>query len=184
MSLKLSDGERLILFMLGEIYKKLKVEGEIDPDFLTKAVAGGHDWAISTKYSGLFPSSPDDQNDVRETHDILTMFRLLTTSYERLSAADKKRVDTDVPPFSGKDLKFEGFDGNHDNHHSIANFMVSELGQYDELKGHAMNSHSSVLDAYRRMFKAYEPFLLSSSSGFTADQLIAVLKARVHPSRR
>ncbi len=183
MSLKLNDGERLIIYMLGEIYKKLNVDGGIDPDFLMKAVADGRDWAIANKYHGLFPSAPDDPDDVRETHDILTMFRILASSYADLNAADKTRVDTAVPPFTGKDLQFEGFDANRETHYGIADFMVSELGLYHELKGRPMNSHASLLEPYRRMFGAYRPFR-QSLSGLTADQLITVLKAKVHPTQR
>lgn len=186
MTVKLTDGERLILFMLGDIYKHLKIKNpEINPDFIMKVVANGHDWALRTQYSGIFHSELDTDEDVRETHDILTMFRVLQGSYERLTAAEKKRVDTAVPPFDGKDLYFHGFDGNHDAHCSIAHFMTEELGLYEEQKGRAMNSHGSVLDTYRRMHGAYETFLGSlHGKGLSADQLIDVLKARVHPTQR
>jgi uncharacterized protein YfbU (UPF0304 family) len=179
MPMKLANGERLILFMLGEIHKHLKIEGDIDPDFVMKAVIDGRDWALASKYSGFFSSEPDDEQDVRETHDILTMFRVLASSYARLNKDDKARVDTEAAPFSGKDLKFGGFDGNHDPHHGIASFIVNDLGLYQELQGHAMNSHSSVLEVYRRMHRAYEPFLRDfPADGFSADQLIEILKAR------
>ena len=187
MGIKLSDGERLIIFMLADIHKHLKIKNpEIDADFITKAVVDGHDWALRSKYSGLFHSEIDSDHDVKETHEILTMFRVLQGSYERLSPADKKKVDTATPHFTGKDLYFEGFDGNHDAHCSIARFMVEELGLYDEQKGRAMNSHGSVLDTYRRMYQCFEKFLgnLGAPRGLSADQLIEVLKARVHPSRR
>lgn len=186
MSIRLSDGERLIVFMLADIYKHLKIKNpEIDPDFITKAVVDGHDWALQSRYSGLFHSEVDSEEDVKETHEILTMFHVLQSSYERLSAADKK-VDAAVPPFTGKDLYFKGFDGNHDAHHGIADFMVNELGLYDEQKRQAMNSHGSVLEAYRRMFRVYETLLgnMGTQDGPSADQLIEVLKSKVHPSRR
>lgn len=180
MSVKLNDGERLILFMLGEIYRHLKIDSEIDPDFIMKAVGSGRDWALASKYSGLFPSKADDPTEVHETHEILTMFRVLSSSFERLNTVDKTRVDNEVPPFSGSDLKFKGFDGNHDPHYGIANFMVADLGLYAELNGIVINSHSSVLEVYRRMLKAYKPLTLFSIDGLTADQLIIVLQSRLY----
>jgi uncharacterized protein YfbU (UPF0304 family) len=185
MARKLTDGERLILYMLGDLYKNLKLKNpEIDPDFVMRAVAEGHDWALKYKYSGIFPTEPDTEQDVRETHDILTMFRVLQSSYERLSPADKKRVDTAVPPYTGEDLYFAGFDGNHDNHHGIAHYMVEELGLYEEQKGRAMDSHMNVLETYRRMHETYRNCLGGLSINLSADQLIEVLKSRTHPSNR
>jgi uncharacterized protein YfbU (UPF0304 family) len=184
MPVKLSDGERLILFMLTEIYQHFKIEGEVDPSFIADAVAGGHDWALESEYSGLFPTADNDK-DVHETHEILTMFRILENSLDNLSPADRKRVDEAVPPFDGNDLRFKGFDGNNDPHIGIARFLVEKMGLYAEQKGRALDAHSSVLDSYRRMHDAYEPMLETLHTGtLTADQLIAILKARIHPSLR
>ena len=145
MTFKFTDGERLILYMLGDIYKHFKLKKPaIDPDFVMRAVAEGHDWALKSQCSRIFPTEPDTEEDVRETHKILSMFRVLQTSYERLSPADKKRVDTAPPPRTGKDLYFAGFDGNHDNHHNITHYMVEVLGHYKEQKGRAMDSQSST----------------------------------------
>lgn len=188
MAVKLSDGERLIILMLADIYKHLKIKShEFDADFIAKAAGDGHDWALQQKYGGIFPTEPRNEHDVKETHDILTMFRILQGSYGRLSEADKKRIDAAVPHQTGKDLFFQGFDCNHDAHCGIARFIVEELGQYDEQKGRAFNSHGTVLPTYRRMLDVYTPLLHeipAGSRGFNADQLIEILKARVHPSQR
>ena len=40
--MKLSDGEKLIILMLSELYEKLGVEGEIEPDFI-KCIRPTHD---------------------------------------------------------------------------------------------------------------------------------------------
>jgi len=39
---KLSDGEKLILLMLSEIYEKTGIEGEIEPEFIQSAIFGDH----------------------------------------------------------------------------------------------------------------------------------------------
>ena len=37
--MKFSDGERLILVMLSEVYKHLDIKGEVNPDLVLDAVA-------------------------------------------------------------------------------------------------------------------------------------------------
>ena len=36
--MKISDGEKLIILMLSELYEKLGVDGEIEPDFIKSAI--------------------------------------------------------------------------------------------------------------------------------------------------
>ena len=58
--MKLSDGEKLIILMLSELYEKLGVEGEIEPDFIKSAIFGNQLWGLKWKYSGIpFEESED-----------------------------------------------------------------------------------------------------------------------------
>jgi len=45
--MKLTDGEKLILYMLSEIYEHLGIEGKtkIDSQFVKSAIHDGHAWA-------------------------------------------------------------------------------------------------------------------------------------------
>jgi len=39
---RFSDGEKLLAFMMGDIYRHLKIkDGEIDPKFITRMITGG-----------------------------------------------------------------------------------------------------------------------------------------------
>ena len=49
----LTDGEKLILLMLTDIYDKLGVQGEIDPQFVRSAIFDNMLWGLSWKYSGI-----------------------------------------------------------------------------------------------------------------------------------
>src|SRR5438270_13959361 len=43
--IKISDGEKLILIMLCQLFKHLKLKGgEIDPEFVEAVIFGGHYW--------------------------------------------------------------------------------------------------------------------------------------------
>jgi hypothetical protein len=44
--MKLSDGEKLILIMLSDVYEKLEIEGEINPKFVKSAIGSGHPWGL------------------------------------------------------------------------------------------------------------------------------------------
>jgi hypothetical protein len=48
--MKLSDGEKLILLMLSEVFEKLKVEGSIDPALVKNAIFHDHPWALKWEY--------------------------------------------------------------------------------------------------------------------------------------
>jgi hypothetical protein len=45
--------------MLCEMYKHLKLEGEIDPAFVERTLHGGHYWALEWKYPGIFDRHED-----------------------------------------------------------------------------------------------------------------------------
>ena len=53
-AIRLSDGEKLTLIMLCQLFKRLKLEGEIEPEFVEAAIDGGHYWGLEWKYPGIF----------------------------------------------------------------------------------------------------------------------------------
>ena len=63
--LVIDDGQKLIVFMLCELYKGLKTRTELDPTFIENALFGGHYWALRWRYPGVFESYPDDEQNVR-----------------------------------------------------------------------------------------------------------------------
>jgi translation elongation factor TU len=111
--MKLSDGEKLIILMLSELYEKLGVEGEIEPDFIKSAIFGNQLWGLKWKYSGIPFEESEDPEVVKEVVDILDMWSFIEYAYSRLTEAEKKQLEIDAAPF-GKEPKFRGFDGNHE----------------------------------------------------------------------
>jgi hypothetical protein len=52
--MKFSDGEKLIIVMLAEIYKAMGIKGNIDPDLVQSAISAGNLWGLRMQYPGLF----------------------------------------------------------------------------------------------------------------------------------
>src|SRR5262249_42597118 len=131
----LSDGEKLILVMLCDLYKHLKVKSDIDPDFVLAAIHNNHPWGLRWTYPGIYSGEePPSRELVLETADIMQMWSTLERSYAQLSQPEKQQIERDAEPF-GRDVRFEGFDANHEPQHSVAQFLVDELNRFEEFKG-------------------------------------------------
>lgn len=183
--MELSDGEKLILIMLSELYARLGTTGEIDPQFVREAIQTGNAWAIASRYN--LGSKEHDAPVVKETRDILWMWNSIEEHYERLSPDEQKRIEDSVGPL-GKGPRFEGFDWNdaiEAQYVSVAD-MIKRLGDFKRFKDRATNSHGRILDSYRRMYAAFEPLIMQrrGSGGLTVDDLIAILRERIHPTQR
>jgi uncharacterized protein YfbU (UPF0304 family) len=174
----LSDGEKLILMMLCEIYKRLEMDDtEIEPKFVQETIWGGHYWGLKWKYSGLFHDHEDSDKSVGEVADILEVWSFIELSFGRLSKADQDRVKKEAYPWSAI---FIGFDGNNEGEHlGIARYLTEQLDRFSEFKGRELNSHSPRLDGYRRMLPMWEKVRSSIPySDLSADQLIELLEAQ------
>ena len=179
---RISDGEKLILLMLCDRYKHQKVDSDIDPWFVSEAIGWGRYWALVWKYD-MFSSHVDSPRVVTEVCDVLDMWSFIERGYAELSEKDKKRVESEAEPF-GKDVAFEGFDGNEESdHRGIALFLINEVGRFLRFKGRDLNSHCPSIDGHRRMLAVFKPMLATLIGGeLSASQIIDLLKERIHPS--
>jgi uncharacterized protein len=182
---RITDGEKLVLGLVGEIYKHMKVKGELDPDFIMETIYGGHYWGLSWKYSGIFHDHADNRRNVSEVVDILDMWSFIESGYAALSAKDKAQVEKEAEPL-GKNPRFRGFDGNNETEHvGIARFMIDKLERFSTFEGRELNSHMPSLQMYRLMFRIFEPMrrnLVGRELG--ASEIIELLNVRVHPDSR
>ncbi len=184
--MELSDGEKLILIMLSEIYEHLKIEGEIDPQFVQSAIFREQTWALAWKYPGIAGSSENNTPPVvNEVLDILEMWEILEISYNKLQPADKARVETEAEPF-GRNVQFRGFDGNNETESMVvAGFLVNDLERFSTFKGRDLNSHMPSLETYRRMLAVFRPLRSSLTyNPLNAEQIIKILKEQTHPEHR
>lgn len=183
--MKLSDGEKLIILMLSELYEKLGVEGEIEPDFIKSAIFGNQLWGLKWKYSGIPFEESEDPEVVKEVIDILDMWSFIEYAYSHLTEEEKKQLEVDAAPF-GKDPTFRGFDGNNESEYmGTAMFFVNELGRFQEFKGRDFNSHMQSVELYNRMLEAFEPIRKTlTNKPMNLEDLTKILKAQIHPSMR
>lgn len=176
--MKLTDGEKIIIAMLADIHKKLGVEGETDLNLLMKSIYGGHLWSLKHDMSGLLHDYVDDDEEVKETYNILDMWRVIEPSFDDLDINDKSRVRA---ANHGHDPKFSGFDGNNEPHFGIAKHLVDVMGRYSEFADRDLNSHSPVVPRYLQMYGVFAAMLADLGTRparfLTADEIIKILEA-------
>ncbi|MEZ8093328.1 YfbU family protein [Photobacterium swingsii] len=184
--MKITDGEKLILLMLSELYDKLKVDGEVEPDFIRSAIFSDNTWSIPWKYVGIPFEEQETPEIVKEVLDILDMWSMIERSYANLSDESKKFVENEAAPF-GKDPMFRGFDGNNESEYmGTASFLVNDLDRFEEFKGRDFNSHCPSIDTYNRMLGVFKPILRRNLNfrPLSAQELVEILKEKVHPDSR
>jgi len=72
---RVDDSDRLVIMMLRDIQKALKIKNtEIDPDFVADAIMGGHYWALDWQYTGLFHNHVDNRQVLHNVVDFLDMW--------------------------------------------------------------------------------------------------------------
>ncbi|WP_346380800.1 YfbU family protein [Acidithiobacillus sp.] len=173
-AVRFSDGEKMLILMMGDLFKALNIENhDSNPNFLAKVIYGGHYWAPKWDMQGVFHDHVDDPQDVSYVVDILDMWSFVEEAYERLNHEQKAAIMAEAT-----NVKFLGFDGNHEiNKMSIASFLVDEMERFSRFKGRDMNSHHPTEARYRRMLAAFEPMRASlAGGGLNVQQLTALLK--------
>ena len=183
--IRLGDGEKLVILMLCDLFKKLKVSSDIEPEFVEEVIYGGHYWSLEWKYPGIFHGHEDSMAVLHETVNILDRWCFLEGGYSKLSKKEKDRVAAEAEPF-GKDVVFRGFDGNGEGGYiGIARFLVEQLDRFTKFKGRELNAHMPTSEAHRRMLAVFEPIRRTMMGrDLNADEIIEILKAKLHPSRR
>lgn len=176
----LSDGEKLILLMLCDLHKGLKIKNaEMEPDFVQETILNDHLWGFRWKYHGVPLSRQPDPPVVKEVADVLDMWWLLEVGYKRLKPVERAGVDKAV----GGKVKFPGFDGNNETEHlSVARYFVDQLGRWEHFKNRDLNSHAPLLQSYKRMLQEWAPVRAALGNGNAdAQTIIRVMNARRAP---
>jgi uncharacterized protein YfbU (UPF0304 family) len=176
--MKLSDGEKIIIALLADLHKTLKVEGDMDVGKLMAAIYGGHLWSLKCDMDGLLHDYQADQVTVDQTCNILDMWDFIEFSFADLAEADKERVRE---ANFGKDPKFFGFDANNEDHYGVAKHLIDEMGRFSNFKRRYMNSPASFLGVYLRMAEAFEPIRALTGTRptvrITADEIVSLFQA-------
>ncbi|MFL9933923.1 YfbU family protein [Paraburkholderia sp. RL18-103-BIB-C] len=177
--MRFSDGEKMLMLMMRDMFKALKIKDpDTDADFLAEVIYGGHYWAPKWKMTGVFHDHVDNPRDLKHVVDVLDMWSFIEEAYEGFSAAEKAAIAEQVGPL-GKHVRFTGFDGNNESSQmSIAMFLVEEMGRFSRFKGRDLNSHHPTYDHYSRMFELFEPMRTGLiGNGLSVGQVVTLLKA-------
>ena len=175
-----SDGEKLLLMMLGDIYRHLQIDGNVDPEFIVDTMSEGRYWALQQRHDYLLHGRVQDKRVVDEVRDVLDMWRFIEEDYERLSKKDMERVASERGPF-GEDVKFRGFDHKYEGEYAAtARFIINHMGWPARFKERDFYTVGFNMEGYRRMLEIFEPIrktLNEPNKRLSATQIIKLLKA-------
>ena len=177
-SVNFSDGEKMLMLMMGDIYEKLQIKGaEMDPKFLAEVIYGGHYWAPKWEMNGVFHNHSDDPMELKHVTNVLDMWSFMEEAYEVLSADEKALIVQEVGPWASN-VVFPGFDGNEEGSQmQIASFLVEKMNRFTRFKGRSMNSHTLTFKRYSDMYRLFEPIRTTLvGKRLSVQQLIALLK--------
>ncbi len=144
--------------------------------FISDALAEGHMWAFEW-HGYRFETIPEKIAEA--VGNILTMWRVIGNSYQRLSEDDQKDVVNQTRARFREDgeLKFPGFDGNEEaSHLLVAMFLVEKMNRFQELNARDLNSHWPMLDEYWKMLSVFRS-IKEHFGGLNKENLIRVLNA-------
>jgi uncharacterized protein len=182
-----TTSEKLQIAMLCDLAKP-EGQRELDFEFINRVIIDDHIWALSWKYPGLH-LKVETSADVKLVIDIIEMWDHIESSFAALSKADKKRVEVDS--YYNHEPKFPGFDGNCETELvGIARLLMHDLGRWERFKKRELISNWPSVDIYDRELAAWQPMRkaktqnLGGPSELAADELIAILRERIHPENR
>jgi uncharacterized protein YfbU (UPF0304 family) len=184
---RLNKTDKLSVWMLSEILKNQirerrdQRDADLDMktvDLIQQAIYGGHFWALGWELTGVIHEHVDDPKKVRLVADILTMWTFVERAYADYGEAARDQIEEAVG-FRGKNPRFEGFDGNNEGEYmGIAQFLVQNMGRFEEFKGRSFNSHAPTTGRYQRMAAAFDTIrdgLIGRNMSPT--EMVAVLQA-------
>lgn len=151
----LSEGERLILVMLCDIHKALKIKGAIDPDALTASVLNGDSGGLGAVVSEVAGLCASAEGVAGEVDQILAMWAAIERGYKRLTVDEKREVEAGAGPL-GRGVRFSGFDAESENRHrEAAQSLIEQTEKFERFQGRNLDAHMPCLAGYRRMLRAY-----------------------------
>lgn len=149
--------QKLIVSMLADILKIVDTEkkSNFDADFISSAVLGKYDWAISWEHQSIADPKRTDPPEVTEVVNHLDMWSLIEQAYASLDAADKAWLAKEVPHF-GNNPQFSGYDGNNESTHmGTARFLIHKMERFTEFAERDLNSHGPRVDRYNQMYSIF-----------------------------
>ncbi|HEI9781988.1 TPA: YfbU family protein [Serratia marcescens] len=180
-----TQAEKLQTLMLCDIYEKLGIDGDYNPQLIRAALDTDNYWAIGWAYQDL-DTGESNPKEVTFVTDVLDMYSILQYTYERLTKEKQEQLAKDVQHFNPKhDIVFGGFDWNNEGKYVSVTRMFKLLERFNT-QNIEKNSHSPRVELYRRMLEEFLPIRKDfvHNEGISYEALCKVLNAQLHPSHR
>jgi uncharacterized protein YfbU (UPF0304 family) len=180
-AMNLSEGERLIIVMLCDIYKSLNLKGAIDPEFVRSSILSGQ----FNQLKRLLESGGNEERNngaAEEVGRILEMWSSIERGYKRLTCEEKDQVEAEAGPL-GRGVRFSGFDiDSETEHHQAAYFLIEETDSFERFRGRKIHADMPTLDGYRRMLRLFDLMQPATRDGkLGLRQIIELANAEKYP---
>lgn len=172
-NLNLSEGERLILQLLCDLYQQMNLKCPVDPALFGPALRDGKDAA---------PARPSREDVAVEVGAILDMWSAIERGYKHLSVDEKREVEAGAGPL-GRGVRFSGFCADAENPYcAAARALIEEAERFERFQGRNVVAHMPTLDGYRRMLRMFAS-MQRSMTGNRLDvrQIIDLANAEKYP---
>ncbi len=183
--MNLSEGERLILVMLCDIYKALDLKGAVDPDALKPLILSAGSNGAAHAVNGALGNHHSRTAVATEVSEILDMWSAIERGYKHLSVEERRMVEAEAGPL-GRGVRFSGFDVKSEiEHRGAAHHLIEVTGLFERFQGRNLDAHMPALAGYRRMLRLYAP--MRSGSGnrrLDVRQIIALANAEKYAGER
>jgi hypothetical protein len=148
--MNLSEGERLILLMLCDLYKSLDLKCPIDPELLRAPASGAKE--VQSQANG---AAPREEGVAAEVGEILDMWSAIERGYKHLTVDEKREVEAGAGPL-GRGVRFSGFDSHaEDRYREAAHQLIETTERFERFQGRNLCAHMPSLDGYRRMLRLF-----------------------------
>lgn len=177
--MKFTDEQRLIVMMLADIQKSLKIRGDFNPEFISKVAVWKDEFAIAWAHNEIFDDS-DTPEDFKFVVEVVDMWSFIESAVADLDQDGRTALEREAGVW-GKNPKFQGFDGNNETDlMSYVGLLVEDLNRFSEFKGRDFNSHVPLAARYAAMLEKFKSIrsVILDRGGATVDELAEVLLAR------
>lgn len=149
--MELTEKERLILYNQYEILKLLNPDEKEYYERDQEILINGFKYNYDNLVEGFMNETSEEVSQF--VIDVLQMHRVLNNSYDKLKDDEKSQIEL-------YDISFKGFDGNEEiDYYVYAKFYLEKLDRFGELKEskyYAVNSHTNMLNDYRKMVSLWK----------------------------
>lgn len=175
----LSDGEKLLMQMLGEVHSALDAVGGEERDRIMTALKGGHLWSLGDVRAMAAPARR--HTDVQEVRSTLTMFRAISNTLGGVTSGEVEKLGSLI---HGPQIKFAGYNSDSEAAFlAIAKFVIHEQQLFAEQAGVTLSSRRPMRTIYRPMLAIWEVIARDRAPGrLSIEHLADLLRAGADPS--